>query len=266
MKILFSDMDGTIINQEGILHDNDRILMHELQQLGHKVVFNTGRNYQEALFVLNKHAFPYDYLVLNNGAHIVDKAGKELFKKHIPEQVGKGIIEHCLTYPEVWTFFYTGEKTIGYFNGKTYEHTSDGINENKAINFIEEYQKMGDFNIIALNQDNHEVDYLLKIQEFITKTYGQEAAGCLNTEYLDITAAGCTKGTGVEKLTKGLGQDIESYCIGDSFNDISMFETANYAYTFHHVNTEISKYTDKQVAYVHELISDMLSTEARGER
>ncbi|MFV0393625.1 MAG: HAD-IIB family hydrolase [Coprobacillaceae bacterium] len=258
MKVLFSDMDGTVINHEGILHEKDRKMMHELQNHGHKVVFNTGRNYQEALFVLHKHNFPYDYLVLNNGAHIVDKEGKEIFKKLIPENVGKGIIEYCMEQPDLWTFFYTEERTIGYLNGKTYEHSMKGIHETTEYNFIEEYQKMGSFNIIALNQDNHQIDILLRVQKFIAETYGEYAAGCLNTEYLDITAAGCSKGTGVRTLEETMQEDIESYCIGDSFKDLSMFEIASYAYTFHHVSEEISKHTDKQVDCVYELISDML--------
>lgn len=257
MKILFSDMDGTIVDREGILHKKDCEMMHVLQDKGHKIVFNTGRNHQEALFVIEKYRFPFDYLVLNNGAHIVDKQGNELFKKTIPGDVGKAIIDYCLKKEELWIFFYTGSRTIGYFEGKTFEHIDHEIIEVQDIDFISEYQKMDSFDIIALNQDNCEIEMLLKVQKFIATTFDKQAASCLNTQYLDITAAGCTKGTGVLALKESL-KATESYCIGDSYNDLSMFEVANHAYTFHHVGENIAKHTEKQVHYVHELISDML--------
>ncbi len=261
MKILFSDMDGTIIDFNEVRHEKDCEMLKELKKQGHLIAFDTGRNYQEAHFCIERHQFPYDYLVLNNGAHIVDKEGNELFKKVIPQQVGRKIIEFCIQIPDTFTFFFNGERTLGYHNGKTVEHTHHGFQEVTDRDFMEEYLKAEDFDIIATHQMNEEVDDILTVQKYIEDHFHETAVGTLNTHYLDITAQGCSKGNGILTLKSLLNKELETYCIGDSFNDISMFEVADHAYTFHHVNHEIAKHTQHQVNYVYEVIEDMLKGE-----
>lgn len=48
-KILFCDMDGTIIDLDGLLYPPDKEKVEKLHQAGHLFAFNTGRNYEEAL-------------------------------------------------------------------------------------------------------------------------------------------------------------------------------------------------------------------------
>ena len=82
----------------------------------------------------------------------------------------------------------------------------------------------------------------------------------LNVVYLDITVD-CTKGSGLKKLCSLLDQEVISYCIGDSYNDLDMFEKADHAYTFNRVEKQIKEKTEKQVDYVYEVINDMLEGE-----
>ncbi|MBM6798898.1 HAD family phosphatase, partial [Coprobacillus cateniformis] len=129
IKMLFSDMDGTIIDFNEMKHEHDKEMLEELKKQGHLIAFNTGRNFQEAHYCIDKHHFPYDYLVLNNGAHIVNKEGKELFKKIIPQHVGRKIIEYAMNFSNLFVFFYNGKRTLGYCNGQTFEHSSGGNRE-----------------------------------------------------------------------------------------------------------------------------------------
>lgn len=258
-KILFSDMDGTMINFDGLLHPQDKDMVLKLHQAGHLFAFNTGRNLQEALISTKKLDLYYDYLILNNGAHIVDQNGNEIFKRVISKEVGIDIINHCLEYKDMWINFYDGKKTLAYFNGNTYTYSEVGRPELcDEYDFIKEYINVEEFDIIAINQDNLEVDEVLKIQKYIDDNYSSGAHGTLNTHYLDITPSGCSKGTGVTTLVELLDEDVISYAIGDSYNDISMFEHADYGYTFNRVNDDIKQHSEKQVDYLSELIDEML--------
>ena len=124
--------------------------------------------------------------------------------------------------------------------------------------FIKEYPNVEEFDIIAINQDNQQIDEVLKIQKYIDEHYADEAHGTLNMHYLDITPSGCTKGTGISNLVSLLNEDVVSYAIGDSYNDISMFEHADRGYTFNRADELIKKHSDKQVDYLSELIDEML--------
>ena len=260
-KILFSDMDGTIIQMNEMRHIHDREMLNELKKQGHMVVFNNGRNFQEALYCIEKHQFPYDYLSLNNGAHIVNHEGKEIFKKVIPQDIGRKIIEYAMALEDVYVFFFDGHRTIGYCNGKTYEHSDSGFVEVFDICFVEEYKKANDYDIIAVHQVDEQVDKIILVKQYIEDHYSHWAMGTMNTHYLDINAPGCSKGHSITTLKELLGEDVETYSVGDSYNDISMFEIAQHSYTFHHVDEEISKHADKQVHYVYEVVEDMLREE-----
>ena len=52
--------------------------------------------------------------------------------------------------------------------------------------------------------------------------------------------------------------DLISYAIGDSYNDISMFEHADYGYTFNRVSDEVKKYSYRQVENLSELIAEII--------
>ena len=101
------------------------------------------------------------------------------------------------------------------------------------------------------------LDEILEIQKYIDDNY-KDIHGTLNRIFLDVTVNHCSKGTGLQTLASMLNEDVETYCIGDSYNDLSMFQTAHHTYTFHRVDDDIKKYTEKQVDYVYELIEDML--------
>ncbi|MBD3107234.1 HAD family phosphatase [Bacillus sp. AGMB 02131] len=257
-KIIFSDMDGTIVDYKGVRHPRDKEMIQKLRENGHYFAFCTGRNEKEAQVLIDTYGFPYDFLVLNNGAHIVNQQGKDLFREQVPGNIGKEIIQHCLNYENMNISFYNGKHTIGLVNGKTCLFHLHGFVETDLYNFHEEYPKMNEFDIIALAQNDKKINHILNIQNHIKEMYGEIALGTLNTIYLDITAANCSKGTGITTLCNLLNEDLQTYCIGDSFNDISMFKVADHPYSFKHVDDEIKKHSKKQVNFVYELLEDAL--------
>lgn len=257
-KILFCDMDGTIINESGLLYSKDKEMIEKYREAGNIFVFNTGRNIEEAKSEINKHDLSYDYLILNNGAQIIDRDDTILYKRVILKEVGIKIIEECLKYDNLWVYFFAGKTTLAYYQGQTYKFSTQGMVISKEYDFLKEYPKAIEFAIIAIHQDDQQLDTVLKIQRFVAKKYHDSAQATLNQHYLDITPSNCTKGTGITDLVNLIGEDLTSYVIGDSYNDISMFKHADYGYTFNRVNNEIKKYSFKQVENLSELIEKIL--------
>ena len=63
----------------------------------------------------------------------------------------------------------------------------------KEYDFLKEYSKTKEFDIIAIHQDDQQLDNVLKIKNFIAENYNSDAQGTLNQHYLDITPSNCTK-------------------------------------------------------------------------
>lgn len=258
MKILFSDLDGTLLHQNESISDINIQKMKELKEQGHLIALCTGRNIMETKHVVEHIDLPFDYLVLNNGGHILNDRYETLYEKKIDHLVGVDILDHTTKYAGMWSYFCDGIINYGYKDGITIDH---GDYKQPIIDqdFHQVYHDVDHFQIIAFNQDNEEIDDAKKCYDYIVDNYGDQVEAYFNTHYVDVVPQGCSKGTGVKTLLSLLDQDIdEVYAIGDSFNDVSMIKEADHGYTFYHSEDDIKKHTDHYVHYVHELIDDML--------
>ncbi len=256
-KILFSDMDGTVIHGSRLICPRDRDSMYHLQTEGHLIAFCTGRNEQDALAAIRQHNLPFDYLVLNNGAHILSSTGKELFKRVIPGDIGVQILDYCKDIPDHFVYFYNPEKKLSCKcrNGLAVQH--DGVSEIPlGICFMEEARQAPCFDIMSVIPllPNPDAGELTEIAANIRQRFGDVVEATINTIYLDITPKGQTKGSGLKNLAALLGGDVETYCIGDSFNDISMFHAADHSFTFNRCEPSVQKEADTCVDYVYEVI------------
>ena len=105
-KILFSDLDGTLIDHQGeLIHSQDLNALSQLRQNGHLVALCTGRNNIDLIPTLKKIAIPYDYLVLCNGAYIQDAQGHVLKRSDIPLDVAASLLKAFRSYPPLVTYF-----------------------------------------------------------------------------------------------------------------------------------------------------------------
>ena len=257
-KILFSDIDGTIAKGNLPITYKDQEAVKKLRTQGHYFSFCTGRNIQETKLVTPH--FEYDYLVLNNGAMIVDQNDQVLYRKQIKNEIAKEILkESYQKYPYLNYTFFDGQQTYGYINQKTCILTENGYQEIAGDFFEILDHTQDDIDIVCAFHPQEKLDEILEIQKQIHQKYvGIHAT--LNVVYLDITVD-CTKGSGLKKLCSLLDQEVISYCIGDSYNDLDMFEKGDHAYTFNRVEKQIKEKTEKQVDYVYEVINDMLERE-----
>lgn len=258
MKVLFSDLDGTLIDHNLSLSDQNIIMMQKLREKGHLIVLCTGRNIMEARHVIEKINFPFNYLVLNNGGQILNQQYETLFERTIDKSVGIDILKHTTSYPGMWSYFCDGKINYGYKDGITVDHGQENMPEIDK-DFQASYEAVETFQIIAFNQENQQINDSEKCFQYIQEHYGDFVEPCFNTHFVDVVPKGCTKGNGVRQLLKLIHEDIdEVYAIGDSFNDLSMLREATYGYTFHHAHDDIKKQTKYHVDYVYEVIEDML--------
>ena len=257
MKILFSDLDGTLVNGQQLLSFKNIEMMKELQKQGHIMVICTGRNIKEIERDPSFHQLPFDYMILNNGGHIVDKDYQTLYEKVIEKDVGVDILEHAMSYPDMWTYFCDGHVNYAYKNGVTYDHSIMKTTIDEDFRVL--YQKAKHFQIICFNQDNEGIEDTQKCYDYIQEKYRGKMEAYFNTYFVDVVPYGCSKGTGIRQLLKIIQKPIEAvYAIGDSYNDISMIQEADFGYTFHHAHDDIKQATQYHVDYVYEVIEDML--------
>ena len=102
---------------------------------------------------------------------------------------------------------------------------------------------------------NKDIDAIENIKNSIISKYGKSFEAFRNLFFIDIAPKNCSKGNGLKNILSLDNISKERlYAIGDSFNDLSMFELTNNSFTFHHVEEHIKNIANNHVSDVSECI------------
>ena len=143
---------------------------------GHLIVYCTARNRREAYSVIQRFHLPYDYLILNNGSQIEDRAGMELYNHPLSHDLGMEILRFCRNYLGYYLYFQgSGEKT------------DCGI-RNELADCVAKRAEA--YNMIGIKPygKNAKLSKLVGIAGDIRQRYGAEVKVSLNTLSLAVTA------------------------------------------------------------------------------
>ena len=91
----------------------------------------------------------------------------------------------------------------------------------------------------------------------IDKKYEDKIIAYRNDIYIDIVPLGCSKGNGIKYIAKQeFIKDDYIYTIGDSWNDVTMFNITKNSFTFHHVEEELKEHASYLVDSVADCIEE----------
>lgn len=250
-KILASDIDGTlIINNEIAQTTLDGI--KTLKEKGHHFILSTGRDFANTKAVFEKYKLEIDGLILCNGALVLDEKFQPYYEKNIDEAIVKEIY-HMFTPLEGYY--------LGVGNG--YETYIDKWPEMiDQMNFIihkidaeemkTKFKAIKLLSIIATNKEAEEVE---EIKNKLNKLYGESIVAYRNQVFIDVVPVGCSKAAGIEKIMeKFKSQDDHVYVIGDSWNDLSMFERYKHSFTFNHAEEDLKHHTKHTIEHIDDCI------------
>jgi len=232
-KIIFFDIDGTLISMGGEVSPKLQEGLATLQANGHKICIATGRSLDSKVENLKK--LNWNGYVLANGAY--GEYDNELIVcETIEERRVKEFVEYTNELPEVGIIFegndgafttkddaeialkimleitkgkLSREAFFSYF--KLVEDLSEIKNVNKMMYFNGEQYAKG-----LIERFGDDLDFL---PNSITQSSGWDTA--------EIMKKGVTKATGIEKIIKRAGYErADVIAFGDGYNDIAMIQYA----------------------------------------
>lgn len=237
MNLLFSDLDGTLLNN-GKVEDNDKkAILKYLMNDENLFVIATGRGLDEFLKVKEKHGLVYDYAILSGGALIIDDKDNIILNRSINFDKTKAFLK------ALYKIMCNIKRITFYTTNKYYEFS----NESKIKKFIKKDLDLTSICIEATNKMDMS-DIYFYLNKFNLNF-------CINGTYIDITEESVNKGYAISELKRKLNlEKCNIYAIGDSENDFSMFDVSDISFSFNKAN-EIVK---KRVSIVVDNISECL--------
>ncbi|EID85465.1 HAD-superfamily hydrolase, subfamily IIB [Treponema sp. JC4] len=246
MKLIFLDIDGTLIPFGGYMPPDSAIRAIELaRKKGNKVFINTGRCRCEVHKELLQIGF--DGVICSNSLYI-EENNQCLLQKDIPEEGVKKLSEWLLA--EEVGFFFEGQQSVkavklyfeqmakkfgekalsdlkkGFPSIKESDLTYDGV---AKINFV---TKPGIYEKIKNHFGN---EYQINEWSFLGDDKGMG----------EITLKEARKADGVRFMTERLGVNIEdTYSFGDTRGDISMIKYCGTGVAMGNAEKELKEVAD----------------------
>lgn len=231
-KILFTDLDGTLLNDDKQVSEGNRVAIQRLLDAGHYLVVSTGRPTKSAFKVVQRLGLtmPGCYMLSYNGGTIFDCSKQEIrsertlpieFVRHLFQEAKKCGL-HVQTYgvnDKVLTTEDTPELQF-YLAGNNRHALEHEICDDVFAVLDKEPNKVL---LIDMNEEK-----LLKFRDEQREwAEGKCESTFSSRQLLEYMPEGVSKGNGVRTLCEMLHVDIKNaYAAGDERNDISMIEAA----------------------------------------
>lgn len=259
MRILASDLDGTLVRLENdklIIADKDIEAIKELRSKGNKFIVSTGRDYNSTTKLMSEYGISYDYLVMCNGALVVDSKGNEIIKSNIDYDSFKKVIDIVYENDDMRPYVNAGKVSFVIEDRTEKTEVEEWI---KKVSKDELVEKDRGSLIIGMHPLCRTKERAEEVRTLIDNECGEKVEAYRNNCYVDVVAKGSSKGNSLNKVLEILGADKNDiYTIGDSYNDIPMFEITNNSYTFNSSEEAVKAKANNLVDHVYECINEMM--------
>lgn len=244
-KILFTDLDGTLLNDQKEITPGNQDAIDEALSRGHVIVISTGRPLASARVQARRLGLIREgcYAITFNGAQIYDMYHeKTVYGKSIPMSV----------VPPVFRAAAQMQLHIQTYNDNCIlcERETAALKEYARINGLsyQIFPNIGDalteapYKLIAIDFQNPEK--LVQFQKQILSGYRDSLDSFFSNDYfLEIVPTGISKGFAVRWMCDYLDIPLEcSVAAGDAQNDIPMLEAAHVGAVMCNAFPGITKY------------------------
>ncbi|WP_171757338.1 Cof-type HAD-IIB family hydrolase [Vibrio sp. 03-59-1] len=226
IKLVASDLDGTLLAPNHQLSDFTKQTLRELHQKGFTFIFATGRHHVDVAGIREQTGIPA-YMITSNGARVHDQNNQLMYSGNVPSTLIQSIINTIKQDPELFIHIYQGDEWL-------ISQENDYLkNFHKDTGFS--YQLFDvdnapthDIAKIFITHPNHDHDYLVTFEEKLNAQFGDKLNVAFSTPWcLEVMAAEVSKGEALKVVAESLGKALEN-CIafGDGMNDVEMLSMA----------------------------------------
>ena len=254
-KIVFIDIDGTLVNDEKQIPKENIETIKKLKTKGIEVVLASGRPYH-SIEKYSNIAGAMPYIIGSNGGVVANyKEDKLLYNANIDKPLALEILKFVKANNLFTAITLSGNLVL---ENEMYSLTKENRDELIVVNSLEEYLKNTNESIIkfSIMSDNKE-DLQIAREKLINKfniTITNVDTFVIPNKYrkagknpyvMDVMKEYVNKGEAIKKLCKYLNLNTqEAIIFGDGLNDIEMFELDAYKVAMKNAKDKIKEMAD----------------------
>jgi Cof subfamily protein (haloacid dehalogenase superfamily) len=239
IKLLAIDIDGTLLDSRGVMPDAHRDVLIEASARGLEIALVTGRSFHFSLPIANALPVPLT-LIVNNGALVKDRDGTTKLQRLLPRAAARLVLDATPGYEDSVALVFDRRDC-----GEIVCDRMDWTHPNRSRYFEKNKQFIGAASPLAaaLTEDPIQVMFnggVASMRDLAATLRTCPIAHLFSvsqTEYehrnfsmVDITAAGCSKGSTLEQWVRERGLVAHDVlAAGDNLNDVEMLDYAGTA-------------------------------------
>ena len=254
-KIVASDLDGTLLNKEQTVSEENFCAISEMNRLGVEFVPTTGRGMNEIdRSLINSPDIRY--IITSNGAVLFDKKiGKPLLTRYVSKDSVRLILEALRPY-NVFIAVHEGGTT--YFDKNKYNPefmNLCGIDAYYGHILSQHAEAVEDFESFLLSSDEMELiciffepDKGARTCKQIFEDSGKLCAANPHANYLEVYSSEAGKGKTLAAFAEKIGVDFaDVIAVGDSNNDSTMIQEAGLGLAVANACDALKKLADQTI-------------------
>ena len=236
-KLIALDLDGTLLNSDGIVSKTTKDYLNKLKKEGHIIVIATGRILNRALIGTDGAKFA-NYIVSDAGSAVFknDDANKE-WKEVYANTLAKDIVQNIASYYDKNKFM-----TINICDRNKIHHYD------KTVDITEFFKNITEIIHVSATFINNEfVDEYFKIftqnfpmlkVEIMQDSFGEE-------KWLELTQKDVEKYKGITEIARLEGISNENIiAFGDGLNDVEMLKKCGIGVAMKNALPEVKEQAD----------------------
>ena len=245
-KMLVLDMDDTLLNDDFIISNENKVMLSKARELGVHIVLASGRPTPAMTAYAKELQLDNSYMISYNGAVITDlKENKVIFEQTLTQEQIHELYDYSLK---------SKTHIITYVDGKIVSETDSeyidieknitGLEHNKVESFKDEVQSSA-IKCILLEEPS----YLKEVEKDL-KVAMPHLSVCMSKPFfLEVAQNGIDKGASIKFLAEKLNiLQSEIIAVGNAGNDLTMIEYAGLGVWVDNVDPELRDKGDVIVA------------------
>lgn len=246
-KILFTDMDGTLLDSDKQVSPSLRKLLSRMINAGNRLVLNSGRTQSSVERAMNRIGltFPGMLIITTNGNAVYDcDAGRFLFKKSVPMDIAQGVIDlahehglHIQSYTDSHVVCEKDNPEIAFYQKAT---GMDAIFTDDIMKTVGKPP----CKLLAISLEDR--SRLEPLRRAVLEKYGDTITALYSCDqYLEFFDRTAGKGNAVRYVCDYLNVPIaNSVAAGDAENDISMLDAAGIGVAMANADPQVKAHAD----------------------
>ncbi len=250
VELVCIDLDGTLLNDNKVISEQDRKAIEKLQNSNIHVTIFTGRSFYSALPYVMQLGIQIP-VVFQNGALICSSDGQRIFREvWLPSKIAQRVVEagrQAGLYSVIYDSFFNSKDMYveGIYEGAFKEYFELNLHRTNhvenLINFLESVESIVEVAIVGNAANVEEVVENL-FEEFLgqfTPVKNREIDG---TVFLEIFGKNVGKETALKFVLDLFHVSASNTMyIGDNYNDLEIMKKVGYAVAMGNAPEEIKK-------------------------